>query len=93
MRSVSPNLFCLKKFYRTAINPNIRGYQEGKVVEVGIVAYERLRDAHGENRSHLPPQVADRVSFQADKAEFSATLFLRRECQRHQDTNMGHAHC
>ena len=56
-------------------------------------AYERLRDAHGENRSHLPPQVADRVSFQADKAEFPATLFLRRECQRHQDTNMGHAHC
>ncbi len=43
--------------------------------------------------SHLPSQVADRVSFQADKAEFPTTLLLRRERQRHQDTNMGHAHC
>ena len=24
MRSVSPNLFCLKKFYRTAIYPDIK---------------------------------------------------------------------
>ena len=41
---------------------------------------------------HLPPAVGDRAAIQADKAEFSPEILLRRERQRHQDTNMGDAH-
>lgn len=58
--------------------------------------YEVLADCmdmNGEGLMEYREQVADRVSFQADKAELPATLLLRRERQRHQDTNMGHAHC
>lgn len=34
--------------------------------------------------------MADRFAFQTDKAELSATLFLWRECEFHQDSNHGH---
>lgn len=43
-------------------------------------------DMNGEGLMEYREQVADRVSFQADKAELPATLLLRRERQRHQDT-------
>ncbi len=33
--------------------------------------------------------MSHRVAIQADKAEFSTQILLRRECQRHQDTDMG----
>ena len=34
--------------------------------------------------------MADRIAFQADKAELPATLLLRREGKCHQGPNMGH---
>ena len=40
---------------------------------------------------HLQAQMADRVSFQADKAELPAKVLLRREQQCHQDPDLGHA--
>lgn len=36
--------------------------------------------------------MADRVTLQADKAELPSKIFLWRECQCHQDTNMGYTH-
>ena len=41
------------------------------------------------NRSDIPPPLADRVSFQADQAELPSEIFLRRKCQRHQNPDMG----
>ena len=35
--------------------------------------------------------MADRVAFQADKAELPAKVLLRREQQCHQDPDLGHA--
>ena len=40
---------------------------------------------------HLQAQMADRVAFQADKAELPAKVLLRRELQCHQDPDLGHA--
>ena len=40
---------------------------------------------------HLQAQMADRVAFQADKAELPAKVLLRREQQCHQDSDLGHA--
>ena len=40
---------------------------------------------------HLQAQMADRVAFQADKAELPAKVLLRREQQCHQDPDLGHA--
>lgn len=34
--------------------------------------------------------MADRIAFQADKAELPTTLLLRRECKCHQDPNLGY---
>ena len=36
--------------------------------------------------------MADRVTLQADKAELPSKILLWRECQCHQDTNMGYTH-
>lgn len=33
------------------------------------------------------------IAFQTDKAEFPATLLLRRECKCHQYPNLGHTDC
>ena len=37
---------------------------------------------------HLQAQMADRVAFQADKAELPAKVLLRREQQCHQDSDL-----
>jgi len=52
-----------------------------------------VRHAYGNRRGHIPQAVADRVSLQADKAEFSPQILLRRVCQRHQNPDMGHPDC
>lgn len=47
---------------------------------------------HANDSGHLPPPLADRVTFQADQAEFSPLLLLWRKRQRYQDPDMGHSH-
>ena len=40
----------------------------------------------------IPPSLANRVAFQADKAELSSEIFLWRKRKRHQNSDMGDSH-
>ena len=63
MRCVSPNLFCLKKFYRTAINP----FEEAK--------YERVeRKIRCLGKTDVARLLA--MPFQTEQAEFVRRIFL-----------------
>ena len=45
-----------------------------------------------DNRGDIPPSVADRGAFQADKTELSSQILLWRKRKRHQNPDMGNSH-
>ena len=60
--------------YRT--HHHLCGYQERQTAQAHIPAHQRFRHAPGDHSRHLPQKVADRVTLQADKAEFPPALLL-----------------
>ena len=67
------------------------GYQE-RQGKAGLAADQRHGNGGGRHRGDIPQKVGNRASVQAAQAELPAEILLRRECQRHQDTGMGHAY-
>jgi hypothetical protein len=58
----------------------------------GVIADQRLHDGRRGHHRHLQKTLGDRDALSPDQTEFPAALLLWRECQRHQDTNLGDAH-
>ena len=56
-------------------------------------AYQRLRNGARGHHRDIPQEVANRNTFQADKAELTPPLFLWRERKCNQNPDMGNAHC
>ncbi len=61
--------------------------------QAGLAADQRHGNGGWTDNRDIPQEVADRASVQAAEAKLPAALFLRRERQRHQDTDLGHAYC